>query len=289
MAIAINYNGTFFSSIRHASSCLKISTRKIQNALNDPTNKTCYKLDISQLSTEQRKTINTNTNRRGKDKSRRIHGQNHKNWVHGFGKTRNYDPQKYSSWKSGVLKLYDFRCIISGSMTDLECHHLNGWWFEDGRYDIYNGVPLSREIHKKFHQLYGNGQNTQKQFEVFLQNECNIVFKLKKQHGNHEPSISIKQLQEQAKTFRVKKFSEIEQLVLSRDHIIQEGEYQNIDSPVLIYCLKHNYEHQTTYRNYKRSRTGMPCCSKERQKNALEARPRNLKGQVLRSKESKLD
>ena len=145
------------------------------------------------------------------------------------------------------------------------------------------------EIHKKFHQLYGNGQNTQKQFEVFLQNECNIVFKLKKQHGNHEPSISIKQLQEQAKTFRVKKFSEIEQLVLSRDHIIQEGEYQNIDSPVLIYCLKHNYEHQTTYRNYKRSRTGMPCCSKERQKNALEARPRNLKGQVLRSKESKLD
>ena len=65
-------------------------------------------------------------------------------------------------------------------MTDLECHHLNGWWFEDGRYDIYNGVPLSREIHKKFHQLYGNGQNTQKQFEVFLQNECNIVFKLKK-------------------------------------------------------------------------------------------------------------
>ena len=46
-------------------------------------------------------------------------------------------------------------------MTDLECHHLNGWWFKDGHYDIYNGVPLSREIHKKFHQVYGNGQNTQ--------------------------------------------------------------------------------------------------------------------------------
>lgn len=259
--IPINYNGKFFGSIRHASSCLKISTRQIQNALNDTTNKNCYKLDISQLSHEQRNNINANLTKRGKDQSQRIHGKNHKNWVHGFGKTRNYDSQKYSSWKIGVLKLYNFRCIISGSMTNLECHHLNGWWCKDGRYDIYNGVPLSREIHKKFHQLYGNGKNTRNQFELFLQNEYNIVFKFKKQYGNHEPSLTIEEISKSQKMFKEYKYEELLDLGKSRNHKIISGRYDNHSSKFEIQCLIHNVTSVRSAKNYKRSKYGLKCCN----------------------------
>ena len=288
-ALPISFNGKLFASINFAARNLNISTRQVKNALNDPTNLDCYILDILQLSSDQQNQIQVNSTKRGKDKSTRVRGKDHGNWVHGNGKTRDYYPKKYSAWINGVLKLYNWRCIVSGSQNDLECHHVIGWWYEAGRYDIYNGVPLSRKIHKKFHQQYGQGQNNKPQFELFLQNEYGMQFQLKKQHGNHEPSISISQVQEQQKTFRDHKFGEIKQLIMSRKHRIQKGEYQNRSSSVLIYCLKHGREHQTTFGNYKKSRTGMPCCSKERQKLALQARQRNSKGQVLSSKESKLD
>ena len=288
-ALPISFNGKLFASIHFAARNLNISTRQVKNALNDPNNLDCYLLDISQLSSDQQNQIQVNCTKRGKDKSTRVSGKDHGNWVHGTGKTRDYDPKKYSAWKNGVLKLYNWRCIVSGSQTDLECHHVIGWWYEAGRYDIYNGVPLSRKIHKKIHQQYGQGKNTKGQFELFLQNEYGMRFRSKKQHGNHEPSISISQVQEQQKTFHDHKFVEIKQLIMSRKHRIQKAQYQNISSSLLIYCLKHDCEYQTTFGNYKKSRTGMPCCSKESRRMALLARLRNSKGQFLSSKESKLD
>lgn len=50
----------------------------------------------------------------------------------------------------------------------LNAHHLDGWnWNKIGRFDIDNGVTLCSGCHKKFHGIYGNGDNTKEQFEEF--------------------------------------------------------------------------------------------------------------------------
>lgn len=115
---------------------------------------------------------------RGPDKKLRKHGPDHALYVHGLGKSREYDPKKYkyALWKEGVLRAGGFRCLVTGKTTDLTCHHLNSWdWCFEGRYDIANGVVLTDEIHKQFHSLYGSGQNTRKQFANFLLTYYNII------------------------------------------------------------------------------------------------------------------
>lgn len=51
---------------------------------------------------------------RGPDKKPRKRGSNHKNYKHGLGKSRDYDPLRYSAWKQGVLQKDNFCCFITG-------------------------------------------------------------------------------------------------------------------------------------------------------------------------------
>lgn len=76
-------------------------------------------------------------------------------------RNREYDHEKHSAWKQGVLRASNFACFISGrsAVNNLECHHLIGWWNETTRYDVSNGIAISAEIHKKFHNEYGRGNN----------------------------------------------------------------------------------------------------------------------------------
>lgn len=62
---------------------------------------------------------------RGPDKKLRKHGTDHALYVHGLGKSREYDPKKHAAWKEGVLRAGGFRCVVTGKTTDLNCHHLN--------------------------------------------------------------------------------------------------------------------------------------------------------------------
>ena len=203
-----------------------------------------------------------NSRKRGKDKSPRVCGILHGNWVHGFGKTRNYDSKKYNAWKSGVLQLYNFRCIISKPTIDLECHHLNGWWWENGRYDIFNGVPLHKQIHKRCHKLYGQGKNTKQQFESFWKDEYGIVVDLKRQQGNHEPSFTIEELLRSQKLTKESKFEELLDLAYLRNHQILSGTYVNVHSKFQIHCDIHNITYMTTAKNYRRAKSGLMCCKK---------------------------
>lgn len=70
---------------------------------------------------------------------------------------------------------------------------------------------------------------------------------------------------------------EIENIALVKNHGHQklEGDYQGKNSRLVIYCPKHNVIAETTYANYKRCRTGLPCCGKQQVSDKLKGRVYN--------------
>lgn len=74
------------------------------------------------------------------------------------------------SIKKDVLIRDGYKCQISNKSDNLVLHHLDGWnWCISGRYDINNLITLNYDIHKKFHDIYGRGNNTKEQFEEFAE------------------------------------------------------------------------------------------------------------------------
>ncbi len=206
--------------------------------------------------------------KRGKDKKPRKRGEEHGNWKHGFGKSRPYDTEKYAAWKEAVLRRGKYCCLVTNQTTNLTCHHLNSWdWCEEQRYDSANGVVLSEEIHKKFHSIYGHGENTREQFEHFLLTHYNLTLS-NEQYGDHEPSLTTEYVQKDLEIKTTKKKNALIDLITSRNHELRSGTYVNAKSVILVYCKKHDCFHETTVTNYKKSKTGMPCCGKERQSQA---------------------
>ena len=83
---------------------------------------------------------------------------------------------KVSHWRNQVYKRDDYTCQIcearngNGKKVVLNAHHLNGWhWFEEGRFDVTNGVTLCGKCHSDFHRKYGYRENTKEQFEEYIQ------------------------------------------------------------------------------------------------------------------------
>lgn len=83
---------------------------------------------------------------------------------------------EYRKWKVNVFKKYNRKCYICGEKhskdNKLIPHHLNSWDKNiSERYDVENGVPLCDKHHKEFHNTYGYGNNTKKQFEEFVKDK----------------------------------------------------------------------------------------------------------------------
>lgn len=219
---------------------------------------------------------------RGPDKTPRKSGPEHALYVHGQGKSRSYSAKHYAAWKEGVLRKGGFRCLVTGERNNLTCHHLKSWdWCEEGRYDIKNGVVLADRIHKQFHSAHGSGGNTLEQFKEFLRVEYNMTFDVE-QYGNHEPSLITENVEsilvQQENVFKTKN-DVFNELLESRHHFWIAGEYVNLESQILVHCCIHNTEHYTTVRNYKKSRTGCPCCGRARQSEAT-SHHNTLRGKV---------
>ena len=50
---------------------------------------------------------------------------------------------------------------------------------------------------------------------------------------------------------------------VSYGHIV-EGTYENRESSLVVWCPIHKNEHSTTFYNYNRSKTGCPCCARQK-------------------------
>ena len=54
--------------------------------------------------------------------------------------------------------------IYNNIRNELEIYN----WDIENRTNVDNGITLSKEIHKKFHKIYGYGNNTKEQFLDFV-------------------------------------------------------------------------------------------------------------------------
>lgn len=135
-------------------------------------------------------------------------GENHPNWKGGENEVIDNLRKSIKEWKMNVMAYYGFKCAITGEYEEnLAIHHLKS--FSDIIYEIsqkidipilrkiydyedindfyklkeevvkahrvLNGIVLKREIHNKFHDIYGRGNNTPEQFDEFLQNNFNTT------------------------------------------------------------------------------------------------------------------
>jgi len=84
------------------------------------------------------------------------------------------DYWEYTQWRISVYKRDKFTCQCCGKRGggNISAHHKDGYhWCVERRIDIANGVTLCEDCHKDFHQKYGFGNNTEKQYEGWIKNK----------------------------------------------------------------------------------------------------------------------
>ena len=196
-----------------------------------------------------------------------LSGKAHPAYKHGLGyENREYDSENTQAWIYGVKRAHNFKCFITGSELNLECHHLIGYAHLPTRFCINNGVLISAQIHKDFHNEYGRGGNLPEQFEEFCQNRYNITGFPWRQ-GNHNPSLEV--LKANLKTGTDKRGTEFEQLVKSRGHEIVSGSFTNNSSMFTINCPIHKNSSEVKVQRYKNAAFGLNCCARAKQSSAV--------------------
>lgn len=83
---------------------------------------------------------------------------------------RESDP-KLNRWRKKVYVRDRFTCVKCGDNKggNLNGHHIYSWNSHlNLRYVTDNGVTLCKSCHQKFHRMYGLGNNTKKQWTLFI-------------------------------------------------------------------------------------------------------------------------
>lgn len=100
--------------------------------------------------------------------------EKHWNWKGGITPLKKLirDSVETKEWRKSCLIRDNFVCQktrISGG--ELEVHHINNFAdFPELRFEVDNGIVLSKESHKLFHKLYGVKNNTKEQLKEFIEN-----------------------------------------------------------------------------------------------------------------------
>lgn len=79
---------------------------------------------------------------------------------------------KYYNWRIAVFNKDNYQCKCCGDEKGhtFIAHHIESYNSnKEGRYDVNNGITLCDKCHKKFHKLYGYGNNTKEQLKEFLE------------------------------------------------------------------------------------------------------------------------
>lgn len=127
-------------------------------------------------------------------------GENNPSWKGGENEVSNSMRKLINSWKLEIMNSYNYKCCITDENNgDLVIHHLYSLMniIEDsckelniplyrkiGKYtpseykqlqdlvlskhDLYSGIVINKEIHYRFHAIYGLGNNNKLQFNEFL-------------------------------------------------------------------------------------------------------------------------
>lgn len=87
----------------------------------------------------------------------------------------NRKTKQYQDFIKNTLEYFNYTCQITNKRGgDLVVHHLNGYnWYVEGRMDVNNVIVIAKELHDKFHYIYGYGNNTKEQWEEFINNNNN--------------------------------------------------------------------------------------------------------------------
>jgi hypothetical protein len=140
----------------------------------------CKKKTISELHTNKLVSSQTRqklskkaTGRKGSLKG--VYGKNHPAFKGTPSRDFHNPSTDYYIWINAVRERVGRYCCVTGSKKDLVVHHLYGWnAYPDLRYDITNGIVLTKQIHKEFHDKWGYGNNTKEQFIQFLKDQYNM-------------------------------------------------------------------------------------------------------------------
>lgn len=103
-------------------------------------------------------------------------GKDNANWKGGVtpvnAKIRNSLEMKL--FRKACMERDNFTCQKTGQIGgELVVHHINNFAdFPELRTSISNGVTLSKESHKEFHNIYGKKNNTREQLVEFLQSSA---------------------------------------------------------------------------------------------------------------------
>lgn len=104
-----------------------------------------------------------------------IAGKNNVNWKGGITKPNQLlrTSSQMKLWKNSVLLRDNFTCQkynIKGG--ELEAHHIvNFSEYPELRFEVNNGITLSKKAHREFHKKYGFKRNTIEQLSDFLNNK----------------------------------------------------------------------------------------------------------------------
>ena len=78
----------------------------------------------------------------------------------------------YNEWRREVYERDNYTCQCCGDNKggNLNAHHKDGYnWCEERRTDVNNGVTLCDKCHNEFHDIYGYGNNTEEQWNEFIE------------------------------------------------------------------------------------------------------------------------